>query len=169
MIKLILQEAEKTIREYPLDKDIMTIGRDKDCDISIDDVGISRQHAKIRKEEEYIIEDTQSSNGTFVNNSKIEKYVLKNNDKIRIGKYTLIYKGEEKELPSEESDKTMIIPAKEPSTDEDATRVLAPRQSEQTPTKEPAKLIDTDGNIKFFHGLFPLSIIIVLFSLLEMG
>lgn len=79
-------------REISIVKKIV-IGRDKSCDVTIDDVLVSRNHAVIQKiKNAYFIHDLESTNGTYVNNKKVPdgKYVkLKKTDKIKIGKNIL--------------------------------------------------------------------------------
>jgi two-component system cell cycle response regulator len=73
------------------DKDIV-IGRDKDdCDIAISDSRVSRQHLRIGFEGgQFMIEDLDSTNGTFVNGERIGKRkVLENGDQIHISSDTL--------------------------------------------------------------------------------
>jgi pSer/pThr/pTyr-binding forkhead associated (FHA) protein len=68
----------------------LTIGRGKENHIFIDDVLVSRLHAKIQKiNDTYFIKDLGSTNGTFVNEKLVpaEKYVkLEKNDVIRVGR-----------------------------------------------------------------------------------
>ncbi len=53
---------------------------------------VSRRHAHIFSyHEEAIIEDLNSTNGTFVNGVRISRCVLQNNDVIRIGDATLLF------------------------------------------------------------------------------
>ncbi len=67
-------------------KTVITIGRGSDCDIIIDNVKSSRLHAKIVKHgDNYVLEDLNSSNGTFVNGNRIKSQVINKNDKIVIG------------------------------------------------------------------------------------
>ncbi len=77
--------------------DVYTIGRQQSCDIHIDNLGISRVHARImRQGDGYIVEDLKSSNGTFVNAERIQApRKLTNGDQITIGKYTIIYSAED--------------------------------------------------------------------------
>ncbi len=67
----------------------ITIGRASTCDIVIDDVLVSREHAEIQQiKSVYFIKDLNSRNGTFVNNEKVPagKYMkLAGNDIIRLG------------------------------------------------------------------------------------
>ena len=71
------------------------IGRDKYNQLIIADPMVSRFHAVVTFEnDEASIKDTDSSNGTYVNNKKVEqgkKYKLKNGDKIKVGTTVIIY------------------------------------------------------------------------------
>ena len=71
--------------------DIYLIGRDSESEIPIDDVSVSNRHARImRRESGYVIEDTESRNGTYVNGEKIEgARGLMNEDVVQLGKITL--------------------------------------------------------------------------------
>ncbi|MEA1949267.1 MAG: FHA domain-containing protein [Thermodesulfobacteriota bacterium] len=65
---------------------IYTIGRLQFCDIYIDDSAVSRTHATIDvRENRVVITDSDSTNGTFVNNEMITRKVLENGDIIEIG------------------------------------------------------------------------------------
>lgn len=84
------------IMSLTLTKDLYVIGRHPNSDIHIDNLGVSRSHARLMKEgDHYIIEDLNSANGTFVNQTQITRQVLKEGDIIHIGKYTLLYHGDE--------------------------------------------------------------------------
>ncbi len=63
-----------------------TFGTAADCDIVLTDKKISRKHAVIRYESgTFILNDLDSSNGTFVNDEKVTKQELIDNDTIRLG------------------------------------------------------------------------------------
>ena len=69
-----------------------TIGRSPDCDIFLDDVTVSRQHAVLRRNDgRFVIEDQGSLNGTFVNRRRIESSELADGDELQIGKYRLTF------------------------------------------------------------------------------
>jgi pSer/pThr/pTyr-binding forkhead associated (FHA) protein len=82
-----------TIQSIPIEKDHLLIGRSTDADIYIDDKMVSNRHAKIitktaaKGEQEYHIEDLDSTNHTFVNGEKITRHQLVHEDHIRIGKH----------------------------------------------------------------------------------
>jgi hypothetical protein len=70
----------------PEDVRAVTIGRDRDNFLSVDDEGCSRQHVSItRRFGRYVLRDLNSRNGVFLNDAAVTKAVLKNNDRIRIG------------------------------------------------------------------------------------
>ena len=82
-------------KSFRFEKTII-IGRDKSCNIVINDPLVSRRHAKITVIEgkKFYIEDLNSTNGTYVNNNPIlkgKKILLKKNDKIKMGSTTLVF------------------------------------------------------------------------------
>lgn len=66
-------------RSYPL-QGPLTIGRSPECDIQINDPGLSRVHARLMPGEDGVqIEDLDSTNGSFLNDRRVKR------DKARIG------------------------------------------------------------------------------------
>ena len=56
---------------FPLG-DSAVLGRHPDCDVVLDVGAVSRQHARITKSgEDYLVEDLQSRNGTFLNGARV--------------------------------------------------------------------------------------------------
>ena len=91
MLKIFLKFNDAVLKKIESDQDKITIGRDADNDIQIDNMAVSGEHARIIKgSSHYSIEDLDSTNGTFVNEEKISKTVLRENDEITIGKHTLV-------------------------------------------------------------------------------
>jgi len=69
------------------------IGRDSRCDIHLDDTETSRKHAEIEFfGGEYLLTDLQSSNGTIVNGKPIDSKVLRDGDRIQIGKFVFVFR-----------------------------------------------------------------------------
>ena len=67
---------------------VTTIGRAPMNAIIVDEVGVSRQHAGIRKDQTgYWIEDLGSRNGTWINGARIEGegQKLRDSDRIELG------------------------------------------------------------------------------------
>ena len=68
------------------------IGRSPECEIFLDDVTVSRNHAVlIARTAGYVVEDLGSLNGTFVNRRRIDTAVLQGGDELQIGKYRMTF------------------------------------------------------------------------------
>jgi hypothetical protein len=68
------------------------IGRSPDCDVFLDDVTVSRNHAVlVERDGGFVVEDQGSLNGTFVNRRRIDNAPLQNGDELQIGKYRLTF------------------------------------------------------------------------------
>ena len=116
MPRLILTFNKRVIKEYPFPNDSITIGRDENNGIIIDNLAVSSYHAKIDKVGPgYILTDLQSTNGTFVNDKKVVTHKLSHGDNIIIGKHLILFvaaqKGEEAEALIKKSslDRTMML------------------------------------------------------------
>ena len=79
-------------RMFLISDESMTIGRSKDCNISLDDEGISRKHATIDRDEyrNAVITDLNSTNGTYFNGVRITRHHLQDGDKIQFGSTTIL-------------------------------------------------------------------------------
>jgi hypothetical protein len=68
------------------------IGRSPDCEIFLDDVTVSRNHAVlVQRDGAYWVEDQGSLNGTFVNRKRIDSAQLREGDELQIGKYRMTF------------------------------------------------------------------------------
>ena len=80
----------KLLEKKKFDQESISIGRDAENDIQINNLAVSRFHATIHKEsEKYIIKDLGSANGTFVNGNKIDWAELNVGDVVLVGKHAL--------------------------------------------------------------------------------
>ncbi|ADY56627.1 FHA domain containing protein [Syntrophobotulus glycolicus DSM 8271] len=80
-------------RIYCLEQDIVTVGRQGDCDVEIKDEEMSRKHFRLYQESSrWFIQDLGSTNGTYVNKLKVDKYMLHPGDKIRAGQTVMVFK-----------------------------------------------------------------------------
>lgn len=75
------------------------LGRSETCQVLLDDVLVSRQHARIVVDEEARIEDAGSANGVFVNGARVLKKVLADGDAIGIGNQRLHFRREAARSP----------------------------------------------------------------------
>jgi pSer/pThr/pTyr-binding forkhead associated (FHA) protein len=114
MPEIIVKYEEKVIEKFITEKKRVTIGRTPDNDIILDNRGVSRRHSQIEfGDDQAVIIDNESLNGTFVNSRRISEDVLKDNDIITIGKYSLIYHSEpEKSGSPFDADGTMVLQTK---------------------------------------------------------
>jgi hypothetical protein len=79
--------------EFALGDKPCVIGRNPACEIVLPDPNVSRMHARIEKKGgEYHIVDLDSTNGTFVNEKRINQSKLQENDIIRVGTTKLIFR-----------------------------------------------------------------------------
>jgi hypothetical protein len=77
---------------FPLAGDRITIGRRPDCDVFLDDVTVSRDHALIvSRGGAWHLDDLGSLNGTYVNRQRIESHRLTDGDELQVGKYKLTF------------------------------------------------------------------------------
>jgi hypothetical protein len=68
------------------------IGRSPDCDVFLDDVTVSRNHAVLVEENgKFFVEDQNSLNGTFVNRKRIDRAPLEEGDELQVGKYRMTF------------------------------------------------------------------------------
>lgn len=78
-----LPEGGDRVKTTQLDKDTFTIGRSDTADVQIDSTRVSREHARIsRQNDRYFIRDLKSTNGTFVNGNRIDEAPLSAGDVI---------------------------------------------------------------------------------------
>jgi len=91
IIKITLKDA--VLGEVKISRDPFNIGRVPGNDLKIDDLAASRNHCQIIIHDgEFALVDLGSTNGTFVNDSKIEgQYELKTGDVIVIGDHKLAF------------------------------------------------------------------------------
>lgn len=79
-------------QSFPLDDDVVRIGRDRSAAIQLSDGEVSRRHAEIRRcTDGYQVVDLDSSNGTFVNGSRVRDRVLRPGDKVRVGRTVMVF------------------------------------------------------------------------------
>ncbi len=109
--KLILSMDGAVIREYPLNKERMTIGRKAHNDIVIDNLAVSGEHAAVVTiMHDSFLEDLDSTNGLEVNGVPTKKHFLQNNDVIEIGKHRLKYINDQiTQTTSADFERTMVM------------------------------------------------------------
>jgi pSer/pThr/pTyr-binding forkhead associated (FHA) protein len=68
------------------------VGRDTKSDVFLDDVTVSRAHARIdRRDRAFFVKDLGSLNGTYVNGEAVEETKLARGDEVQSGKFKLVF------------------------------------------------------------------------------
>jgi pSer/pThr/pTyr-binding forkhead associated (FHA) protein len=95
--EVVVELGGKEILRIPLKGPTMTIGRDPQCDLHLDNRALSRRHAQIEKRGAAIwVRDLESQNGTFVNGARIaDPQALNGGDRIEVGRYEVRIDGVE--------------------------------------------------------------------------
>ena len=83
---VVVEPPELVGREFPLG-DELTVGRAAGCQITLDDTFVSQLHARVfRRESQYLVEDLGSTNGTYLNRTKVAgPMVIQSGDRLQVG------------------------------------------------------------------------------------
>jgi hypothetical protein len=91
---LVIHRGPAQGSRFLLDSETTSIGRSPESDVFFDDVTVSRKHAQIqRSNKEFVVVDSQSLNGTYVNSLSVTEQVLRMGDELQIGKFHLLFFG----------------------------------------------------------------------------
>jgi len=89
---LIVHHGPNQGARFLLDIDETTAGRSVTGDIFLDDVTVSREHVKfLRSNGSFLVRDSGSLNGTYVNRESVTERELREGDEVQIGKYRLTF------------------------------------------------------------------------------
>lgn len=85
--QLVMKTGPAPGKIFSLEKTDIAIGREAGSDVYINDVEVSRQHARLTSQfGDYLLEDLESTNGTFVNGQRITgQRILKPGDTVFLG------------------------------------------------------------------------------------
>jgi hypothetical protein len=90
--KIVLSSEGAVIQEAVLTKERTTLGRRPHNDVVVDDLSVSGDHAAFTLSGEgVLLEDLNSTNGTYVNGKSIQRHWLRHEDKIEIAKLTISF------------------------------------------------------------------------------
>ncbi len=88
---LVVQRGPRTGMTYVLPAGNTTVGRHPESDIFLNDVTVSRQHCRfVVTEEGLTVEDSGSTNGTYVNDVRVDKTPLEAGDEVLVGRFHFI-------------------------------------------------------------------------------
>ena len=106
-LDITLSSGKQFVQSLPFES--VRIGRSRDCDIVLEDKGLSRLHAQIESVDgQWIIRDLQSANGVFVNGKKVHETALSSGDTVRLGGCSITVQLSEKERNLDHTDRTVI-------------------------------------------------------------
>ncbi|PJB83515.1 MAG: hypothetical protein CO090_01040 [Acidobacteria bacterium CG_4_9_14_3_um_filter_49_7] len=92
--RLVLLDSDlNPTKEFSLEKAEMQVGRESDSDIQIDDVSISRIHARFVRtgDKSFSVDDENSTNGLFVRDKQVTHHTLRHGDLLRFGDVSAVY------------------------------------------------------------------------------
>ena len=91
---LVVRKGPDVGETFYLDRPVLTIGRDPEADIFLNDVTVSRNHARLTVDGGAVtVEDTDSLNGTYVNGVIVERATLATGDALQIGRFQMYFIG----------------------------------------------------------------------------
>lgn len=100
MSSLYVMRGRDQGRRFELDRSVISIGRESGNTIRLRDTEVSRRHGEVRQDDEgWVLVDLGSSNGTFIEQQKIDTHRLRSGDRIQIGKTWLLFTHAEEPLP----------------------------------------------------------------------
>src|SRR5437773_661912 len=83
---LIVLQGHEQGRKFPVDGGESIVGRSSQATVRLLDTSISKRHARLQRNlGEIVLDDLESTNGTFVNEERITRCTLRLGDKIRVG------------------------------------------------------------------------------------
>jgi pSer/pThr/pTyr-binding forkhead associated (FHA) protein len=89
---LIVRAGAQAGARFALDEEVTRLGRHPESEISLDDITVSRRHAEIeRTPDGHVVTDAGSLNGTYVNQERIDRMLLRHGDELQIGKFRLVF------------------------------------------------------------------------------
>ena len=77
---------------YLLDRDSTDIGRHPDSHVYLDDVTVSRHHARVDREgDDFTLYDLGSLNGTYLGSERVERRELRPGDEVQVGRFKMLF------------------------------------------------------------------------------
>jgi pSer/pThr/pTyr-binding forkhead associated (FHA) protein len=89
---LVVIKGNSVEQSFSLGESEVLIGRDPTNDIFLDDVTVSRKHARIKRVAGALaVADAGSLNGTYLNKQRVDEARLAHHDELQIGKFKMIF------------------------------------------------------------------------------
>ncbi len=117
MAQLLVKQGPHLGRTFQLERDAVTLGREKTHRICLPHETVSRSHARLSREgDAWTVSDLKSSNGTRLNGKRIESEHLRHMDEIQLGEVVLIFMDDQPALLGEEEAAPEVTQVLEAST-----------------------------------------------------
>ena len=106
-LQIVVSINGNELHSYSFAESEILIGRSAECDVLLDNLGVSRTHAKILRQGNSLqIVDLNSGNGTFLNGKWVNEATVSAGDTVGIGKFSLTMKLSNERLPEAEVQST---------------------------------------------------------------
>lgn len=94
---IIIARGPQKGSRFLITADGVSIGRSAESAVFLDDVTVSRSHARIEKTgKDFVLKDAGSLNGTYIKNLSVSEHLLASGDEFQIGKFHLLFIGSKK-------------------------------------------------------------------------
>lgn len=89
---LVVRKGPEVGERFYLDRPMLTIGRDPASDIFLNDITVSRSHARLEVGAGGVeVADAGSLNGVYVNGTSVDHAILHNGDQLQIGRFQMVF------------------------------------------------------------------------------
>jgi signal transduction histidine kinase len=125
---LVIQGLDRGARfDLAAPSGVVSIGREAGNAVQLDDHEISRRHAEIRRVgDAFVLGDLGSSNGSFVNEERIERTQLASGDRIRLGRTVLVF------AQDEAAERAALVTVEPPGGAADGSRIVRSMREEDS-------------------------------------
>ncbi|MFB3894275.1 MAG: FHA domain-containing protein [Phycisphaerae bacterium] len=85
-VRLVMFKSNGQRKEFPITNPTTVIGRGENCDLRVPLSSVSRRQCELKLSGQQLrVKDLASSNGTYVNNKRINEVVMKAGDRLVVG------------------------------------------------------------------------------------
>ncbi len=89
---LVVRKGPDVGERFFVDRSRLTVGRDPECDIFLNDITVSRGHSVLEfKAGEVSVSDVGSLNGTYVNGVRVDRATLHDGDVVQVGRFQMVF------------------------------------------------------------------------------
>ncbi len=120
VVLVMFRKGER--REFPVSGPKTIVGRRPDCGLRIPTKDVSREHCTLLIDgEELAVSDLGSSNGTYVNDKRVDESELEPGDRLRVGPVTFVVQinGEPAQIKPEDAESPTLLTEDDLLSEED--------------------------------------------------